>query len=101
VRKHGNGMWQKEVVGLFETLKVAKAGFEDGHSIIRSKGTNVMLGRDRESSYRPKSEVDCLRSIDASLITIRRIAIGWLVLSILAMLFMLLRAIAGDNDAFY
>jgi hypothetical protein len=46
-----------------------------------------------------KSELECLRSIDVSLITIRRIAKWWLVLSILGVLLGLLLLIAAGNGA--
>ena len=93
------GMRQQEAVARLETLKCPECGFEDGHSIICSRGTTVMPARGYKSSHRPKSEVDCLRSIDASLITVRRIAKCWLVLSILAIMFTLLWVIAAASDA--
>lgn len=49
--------------------------------------------------YGLKSELECLRSIDVSLITIRRIAKWWLVLSILGVLIGLLAIIAAGNGA--
>jgi len=49
--------------------------------------------------YDLKSELECIRSIDVSLITIRRIAKWWLMLSILGMLIGLLLVIAAGNGA--
>ena len=46
-----------------------------------------------------KSEIECLRSIDVSLITIRRIAIWFLVLSILGVLLGVLAIAAAGNGA--